>query len=261
MVKYNYFQALMRNLPIALIILLAACSSTKTYVSPMALQPVGERDFDVAVNQTDTHLNVTVSFRNNQYYGAVMQYGFTLYVDGDPKFKRSMGFTYPLGIHHFINMVPGAREAVQRGERVEAVDDLSTRLRPLSARLLYRTNPKSSAIFGDVTITQLEAQGVVIRMDETQALLRIDYQIPLETTRVYPYAVDAKDRELLLGFEIKPPIVEGTSGMDPSRGGNDRMGMGTTRTPYGSINRDDELSQSMRRQMMGDYVKWVRIKL
>jgi hypothetical protein len=49
--------------------------------------------------------------------------------------------------------------------------------------------------------------------------------------------------------------------MDPYRSGQDRTGMGTTRTPYGSVNREDELSQSMRRQLLGEYVKWVKIKI
>ncbi len=209
----------------------------------MSLQPIGEQDFNLAVVPDSTHLNITVIFRANAYLANANEYGFTLYVDGDPDFRRSLGITYPMGRQQFSD------------------ENLYTRLRPQSARLLYRTQSKAPLVFADVSLPMLEIQGIRVRTDETSSLLRIEYAIPLTSSRAFPYAVDAKGREILLGFEIKPPIREASSGMDPSQGGQDRMGMGTTRTPYGSINRDDELSQSMRRQMMGEYVKWVKIKL
>lgn len=243
MVKYNYFQALMRLFPIALLLFSVACGSTKTYQAPMPLQPIGENDFDLAVSKDSTHLNITVSFRANIYLANVRQYGFTLFVDGDPDLKRSLGIHYPTGLSSYSD---------------ESVFD---RMRPTAARLAYRSSSRTPVEFVDVSTDRLSSQGVVVRYDESTSLLRVVYSIPLRASRVHPYAVEAAGGEVLLGFEIKPPALEATSGMDPYRSGQDRTGMGTTRTPYGSVNRDDELSQSMRRQLLGEYVKWVRIKL
>lgn len=234
----------MRFFPVALLLFSVACGSTKTYQAPMPLQPIGENDFDLAVAKDSTHLNITVSFRANAYLANVRQYGFILYVDGNPKLKRSLGIQYPVG-----SMSYGDNEA------------LYERMRPISAKLSYRTNDKSPLAFVDVSVDLLSSQGVGVRYDESTSLLRIDYAIPLRTSRIHPYAVDAIGDEILLGFEIKPPLLEAASGMDPYRSGQDRTGMGTTRTPYGSVNREDELSQSMRRQLMGEYVKWVKIEL
>lgn len=233
----------MRLFPIAFILLSVACGTTKTYQAPMPLQPIGEQDFDLSVTTDSTHLNITVSFRANAYLANVHQYGFILYVDGDLRLKRSLGIQYPIGRLSFTN------------------DDLYDRLRPVSAKLTYRTNSKTPVGFADVTVDQLASQGVRVRLDDSSSLLRIDYAIPLRSSRIHPYAVDARGNEISLGFEIKPPLKDATSGMDPYRSGQDRMAMGTTRTPYGSVNRDDELSQSMRRQLMGEYVKWVKIKI
>ena len=234
----------MRLLSIALLLFSVACGSTKTFQAPMSLQPIGENDFDVAVVKDSTHLNVTVSFRANIYLANVRQFGFILYVDGNPKQKRSLGIHYPVG-----SVTYGDNEA------------LYERMRPISAKLAYRTSDKTPLEFVDVSVDMLNSQGVRVKYDETSSMLRIDYAIPLRSSRIHPYAVDATSDEILLGFEIKPPLREASSGMDPYRSGQDRTGMGTTRTPYGSVNREDELSQSMRRQMMGEYVKWVKIKL
>jgi len=233
----------MRLIPIALLLFSVACGSTKTYQAPMPLQPIGENDFDLAVVQDSTHLNVTVSFRANVYLANVRQYGFILYVDGDPDLKRSLGIHYPLGRASYTD------------------DQIYDRMRPTAAKLAYRSSSKTPVEFADVSKDLLASQGVRVGYDESTSLLRINYAIPLRASRIYPYAVDAKDGEILLGFEIKPPIVEAASGMDPYRSGQDRTGMGTTRTPYGSVNREDELSQSMRRQLLGEYVKWVKIEL
>jgi hypothetical protein len=225
----------MRLIPIALLLFSVACGSTKTYQAPMPLQPIGENDFDLAVARDSTHLTVTVSFRANTYLANVRQYGFILYVDGDPDLKRSLGIHYPLG-----SSVP---------------DEAKT------AKLAYRSSSKTPVEFAEVSTDLLASQGVRVGYDESTSLLRITYAIPLRASRIHPYAVDAKGGEILLGFEIKPPILDAASGMDPYRSGQDRTGMGTTRTPYGSVNREDELSQSMRRQLLGEYVKWVRIKI
>lgn len=233
----------MRLIPIALLLFSVACGSTKTYQAPMPLQPIGENDFDLAVAQDSTHLNVTVSFRANVYLANVRQYGFILYVDGDPDLKRSLGIHFPMGRAAYSD------------------DAMYDRMRPIAAKLAYRTSSKTPVEFADVSTDLLSSQGVKVGYDESTSLLRITYAIPLRTSRIHPYAVDAKGGEVLLGFEIKPPILEAASGMDPYRSGQDRTGMGTTRTPYGSVNREDELSQSMRRQLLGEYVKWVKIKI
>jgi hypothetical protein len=233
----------MRLFPIALLLFSVACGSTKTYQAPMPLQPVGENDFDLAVRTDSTHLTITVSFRANMYLANVRQYGFTVFVDGDPELKRSLGIHYPTGRSSYPD------------------DPMFDRMRPIAAKLAYRSSSKTPVEFVEMSTDRLSSQGVVVRYDESTSLLRVEYSVPLRPSRVHPYAVDAKDGEVMLGFEIKPPILEAASGMDPYRSGQDRTGMGTTRTPYGSVNRDDELTQSMRRQLLGEYVKWVRIKL
>lgn len=233
----------MRLFPIALLLFSVACGSTKTYQAPMPLQPIGENDFDLAVRKDSTHLTITVSFRANMYLANVRQYGFTVYVDGNPDLKRSLGIHYPTGRSSYPD------------------DPMFDRMRPTAAKLAYRSSSKTPVEFVDVSTERLSSQGVVVRYDESTSLLRVEYSVPLRASRVHPYAVEAEDGEVMIGFEIKPPVLEAASGMDPYRSGQDRTGMGTTRTPYGSVNRDDELSQSMRRQLLGEYVKWVRIKI
>jgi hypothetical protein len=127
----------MRLLSIALLLFSVACGSTKTFQAPMSLQPIGENDFDVAVVKDSTHLNVTVSFRANIYLANVRQFGFILYVDGNPKQKRSLGIHYPVG-------------SVTYGDN-EALYDICFRTLKLTTPTFGDLNHLISAVMSGVT--------------------------------------------------------------------------------------------------------------
>jgi hypothetical protein len=226
----------MRLIPLVILLAFAACSP-KLHTLPMQVQSLGSDDILAGARLVDDDLHVDVVFLNNKYLHAALAYGFTLFVDGDPDLTRGFGITYPLG------------------------GDGSLAERRASAALMQRPDKRTDPVFTAVDTRLLAAQNLHLGLDDTTAFLRIRYRIPLTSNRAKPYGIDPKGDRIRLGFEIKPGRLEETAGMNPMMQGQDRVGRGTVRTPRGTYYADDELAQAMRRSLIGEYVKWIEIRV
>lgn len=225
------------RIPLLLCSLFLAGCSPNVHTLPMEIQTLGKDEFLAGARLADGDLHVDVVFLNNKYLHAAMAYGFTLYVDGDPDLKRAFGITYPIG-----------------GEG-------SVEERRHAAAIMRRPDKRTDPVFSPVETRLLAAQHLHLGLDDTTAFLRIRYRIPLISTRAKPFGIDPKGGLIRIGFEITPDRQPEQSGMNPAYGGQDRTGMGTVRTPRGTVRQDDELSQAMRRSLMGEYVKWIELRL
>lgn len=226
----------MRFIPLVALLAFTACSP-KVHTLPMEVQALGADDILAGARFVEDDLHVDVVFLNNKYLRAALAYGFTLYVDGKPELTRGFGITYPMG-----------------GD-----GDVSERRK--MAALMQRPDKRTDPIFTAVDTRLLAAQNLHLGLDDTTAFLRIRYRIPLTATRAKPYGIDPKGGRIRLGFEINPGRLEDTAGMNPLMQGQDRMGRGTVRTPRGTYYADDELAQTMRRSLIGEYVKWIEIRV
>lgn len=226
----------MRFLSLLAMLAFAACSP-KVHTLPMDVQALGKDEFLAGARIVEDDLLVDVIFQNNKYLTAALAYGFTLYVDGDPDLTRGFGITFPLG------------------------GDGTMDERRRTAALMQRPDKRTDPVFIPVETRLLAAQNLHLGLDDTTAFLRIRYRIPLISTRAKPYGIDAEGDRIRLGFEINPGRLEDTSGMNPLMQGQDRVGRGTVRTPRGTYYADDELAQAMRRSLIGEYVKWIEVKV
>lgn len=226
----------MRFIPLFALLSFAACSP-KVHTLPMDVQALGKDEFLAGARILDGDLHVDVVFQNNKYLHAALAYGFTLYVDGDPDLKRGFGITFPLG------------------------GDGSMDERRSTAALMQRPDKRTDPVFSAVETRLLAAQNLHLGIDDTTAFLRIRYRIPMTSTRSKPYGIDPKSDRIRIGFEINPGRLEETSGMNPLMQGQDRVGRGTVRTPRGTMYADDELAQAMRRSLIGEYVKWIEVRV
>lgn len=226
----------MRFIPLIALLSFMACSP-KVHTLPMQVQALGKDEFLAGARILEDELHVDVVFLNNKYLRAALAYGFTLYVDGNPELTRGFGITYPLGGE-------GAMEE-----------------RRATAALMQRPDKRTDPVFTAVETRLLAAQNLHLGLDDTTAFLRIRYRIPLASTRAKPYGIDPTGDRIRLGFEINPGRLEDTSGMNPLMQGQDRVGRGTVRTPRGTYYADDELAQAMRRSLIGEYVKWIEVRI
>jgi|GEM_PF-5282783 len=226
----------MRLLPLLALLAFATCSP-KVHTLPLEVRALGADDILAGARLVGDDLHVDVVFLNNKYLRAALAYGFTLYVDGNPELTRGFGITYPIG-----------------GD-----GDVSERRK--TAALMQRPDKRTDPVFTAVDTRLLAAQNLHVGLDDTTAFLRIRYRIPLTPTRANPYGIDPKGGRIRLGFEINPGRLEDTAGMNPLMQGRDRMGRGTVRTPRGTHYADDELAQAMRRSLVGEYVKWIEVRV
>ncbi len=208
-----------------------------------------EEQYHLHTGADDEFLYIVVDVRTRELQRHIEDYGFTLNVESENQF---LGLTYPMGMIEALREVPGAavnyimdpawEEMPQNESTVDqAQEDMRQR-----AMLTQGAEDSPSAI----SITELEAQSLLVQMDDEQGFYSLSYRIPLSGGRNQQFSPDAFPGEALsIEVDISAPSAEDLTGEELTGAaaggdvGGDMMGGGQQQ---GQGQEQEEMSEADR---------------
>lgn len=180
-----------------------------------------EEQYHLHTGADDEFLYIVVDVRSRALQRQIEDYGFTLEIESENQF---LGLTYPMGMIEALREVPGAAvnyimdpswENMPQNESTveQARNDMRQR-----AMLTQSADDSPSSI----SITELEAQTLLARMDDEQGFYSLSYRIPLTGGRNQQFSPEALPGEALsIEVDISPPSAEDLTGEELTRAGGD----------------------------------------
>jgi len=277
----KYFRTL--ALLVAPFFLVLSCSSTTKVASQFntpetsgqtfhleSLTRTAERTFmdDLVfyVSNDETHLYILVDFLSSRRYQHAREFGFTLYVDGSNSAKRSFGVTYPTGIYYQLGNYPGAQQGYldepnwSNFPENRSIKQAAERNSRENALLVQRTSRRDPMQPFPFPVAQLNAQSLMLHLDDDERTGRISFAIPLQTRSTSQFSPDITPGETVdVGFEIDPARlldmdVRSTAPLITSETTSGRTRSDTDQEDRERINR-------LLRRMGDPYEQWVEVTL
>jgi hypothetical protein len=277
----NFFRTLaLLSVPLFLIL---SCSSTTKVTSQFNTPETSGRTFhlesltrtadrtsvdDLAfyVSHDETHLYVLVDFVSSRRFQSAREFGFSLYVDGKDAVRRSFGVTFPTGIYYQLGNYPGAQQGYleepnwSNFPENRSIKEAAERSSRQNALLVQRRSRRDAMQPFPLPVAQLNAQGLMLHLDDDGRTGRISFTIPLQTTPTSQFSPDIRPGETIdIGFEIDPIRLHD---MDL----RDGVPLITSETPSGHARSDGNEEEReriirMKRRMGDPYETWVRVTL
>lgn len=158
-----------------------------------------------------THLYVMVDFTSYRLFRLAKEFGFTFYINGGDSFRRSFGITYPSGIYIQLQNYPGAQTAFLgdpnwiNNPDHQAIVEASEANSLQNALIIQRENRREMIRPIPISLLQLEAQNLILKMNEDEGIGLIFFKIPLKTGPTTQFSPDIRINEpVSAGFEIHP---------------------------------------------------------
>jgi hypothetical protein len=269
-------------LAIIAVLFISNCSRTKMLTSsytptPIAidgnlndwptaqLQVRNNPEYDLYFSNDNEFLYVYMAFKNNQFYQDVQRYGLTVYFDSDRKLRRSFGIVYPTGILNVLSDIPGARKEYLENpgwanlpENKRLIESIEENM-PNRVMLIQRNQKNDPIRPIPVNLDALRAQDLHLHMDRSLNQMNIEMKIPLRSSRVRQFAIDAENSDVFhFGIEVTPPSLSEIMGEEYR---SEQMNT-STRDPYGNNMRQQQgYRTSMQLQLRGEFSRWNRIRL
>ena len=225
-------------LPVVLVLLVmaSACSSAKKVESSRAATPMqidGDFDdwpvgsirnevsdqFDVAISNDDDFVYIGVNFRNNRIWQQARDHGLRIYIDSDATFRRAFGIVFPVGIVSALGDIPGARKSYLENPNWENMPRNADLVEQAEAQMrervqLIRRSDKDERIRPvEVSMAQLEANGIRVGMSEKSRVMSIEIRIPIDDGDEDYFAVIPNSNGTFnVDFEIEPLSYEEITG-------------------------------------------------
>ncbi len=243
---------------ISVLIISTACSSTESMQShrmetPPQIDgsfddwPSGSlrtgviEDFDLAVSNDDEFVYIGINFRNNRASTMALDHGLRIYIDSDKTFRRSFGIIYPTGIVHGLGDYPGARKNYLENPSWQNLPENQRIVKrveesmPERVQIIRRTNPRDRIRPATVSMSQLEANGLLFGMDTSGRYMSIEIRIPIDDGAGEYFTVipNSNDR-FFIDLEIEPMSYEDITGERP---GFETVDVADRRDPSGQRTR------------------------
>lgn len=221
-------------------------------------------EYDLYFSNDSEFLYVYLAFKNNQFYQDVQRYGLTIYFDNKRKFRRSFGIVYPTGILNVLSDIPGARKEYLENpgwanlpENKRLIESIEENMP--SRVMLVQRNQKNDPIRPiPINLDALRAQDLHLHMDRSLNQMNIEMKIPLESSRVRQFAIDAENDVFHFGIEVTPPSLSEIMGEEQR---NEQMNT-TARDPYGnSMRQQQSYRNTTQLKLRGEFSRWNRIRL
>lgn len=280
----KFFQLL--ALVSASILLGTSCSTTPKITSQFSNREVSTRQSANLTSQMDhvdresvdgisffvTHdernLYIMVDFISARLFQLAREFGFTLYLDSEDKFKRSFGITYPTGIFYELGDYPEARRGyIQEPEwsnfpENEAIKETAEQNITRRALIIQRSGKREDMRPVPIPLGQLDAQNLRLHIDESGRNGRISFTIPLEIQSTSQFSPDVKPGETLdLGFEIDPIRLLDMESDSPPPMTTSSRNRNQTRTQTSEEEERNELLAQLMRRLGEPYREWVKVEL
>ncbi|MFW6347246.1 MAG: hypothetical protein ACOC2C_01380 [Cyclonatronaceae bacterium] len=219
-----------------MLVISGACSSSKKVESSRAATPLqidGDFDdwpsgsirnevsdqFDVAISNDDDFVYIGVNFRNNRTWQQARDHGLRIYIDSDATFRRAFGIVFPVGIVSALGDVPGARKSYLENpnwenlpRNADLVERAEAQMRE-RVQLIRRSNKDDRIRPVQVSMEQLEANGIRVGMSEKSRVMSIEVRIPIDDGDEDYFAVIPNSNGTFnVDFEIEPLSYEEITG-------------------------------------------------
>lgn len=219
-----------------LVVLSTACSSSREVQSSRAGQamqidgnfddwPDGStrsdisEDFDVAISNDDDFVYIGINFRNNRIWQQARDHGLRVYIDSNATFRRAFGIVFPVGIVSALGDIPGARKSylenpnwqnLDRNARL--VEQAEERMRD-QVQIIRRSDKKERIRPVEVSMAQLEANGILVGMSEDSRVMSVELRIPIDDgDEDYFAIIPDRGGTFNVDFEIEPISYEDLTG-------------------------------------------------
>jgi hypothetical protein len=273
-----------QTLPTALVLsifLVVGCTSGKTISSVQTLNPItvngsledwptgstqiqDSPEYDVYFSNDSEFLYMYLTIKSNALFEDINRYGLQLFFDTDRRTKRTFGIVYPIGLLNGLSDFPGARKEYLENpgwtnlRENQAIIESITRDMPNRVMLIQRNNKRDPLRPVPVNMDALRAQQLEVTMNNDARRLSIELKVPLQSSRVRQFAIDAElGKPVFFGIEVVPPTVQEIEDDDYSA--QQQM---NPRDPYNrNVQRQQENARRLQNQLQGGFSRWTRVEL
>lgn len=278
-------------LPLAaltLLILMAACSSSRSISSVTTSEPItvngnlsgwptqainrsASEEFDIAVANNDEFVFIAISFKNLRVQQMARDFGFRIYLDSDKNIRRSFGIVYPIGLVTALADYPASRQAYLENpgwrnmpDNRRLIESLERDM-PSAVQIISRTESRSAVRPAFVPMEQLRANDIHVAIDPDSRMLLVELKIPIKSSRDRQFSVDDDGNNIFnLGLEVVAPDYEEITGDRPTYETVDASQ--DRRDPYGTGRRGTrtqlQVSNPQLYQLLNyHYQFWTKIRL
>ena len=249
---------------LALCLLVISCSPSRQVQSSLADQqlqvqglvsqwPIPDQQrvqteyLDYYITNNEEFLFLRVDFKNRRLFDEANRFGFTVYFDNKEKVKRSFGLTYPTGVIMQLGEIPGVQREYFENPGWEGNPQNRNLLESLErnmsgqAMLMQRNDRRAAIRPAPISLSQLQAQGIDLELDQSSRNMSIAFKIPLQSSRFHQFALDTQPGQAFnLGFEVKAPTLDE---IDPNK------------------DISDDARRRIAYQLPSAYEHWVRVTL
>ncbi len=277
----NFFRTL--ALVATPLFLVLSCSSTTKVSSQFNTPETSDRTFNLEslaqsaeripvddlafyVSHDETHLYILVDFVSSRRFQNAREFGFSVYIDGKNSVKRSFGVTYPTGIYYQLGNYPGAQKGYleepnwSNMPENRSIKETAERSSNQNVLLIQRQSRRDPMQPFSLPVAQLQAQNLLVHLDDDGRTGRISLAIPLQTRPTSQFSPDIHPGETIdIGFEINPVRLHDLAVQSGAPLISSETASGHTRSEVDQEERE-RMNRLLRR--LGDpYEQWVRVSL